>query len=56
MNVGCDPIFCDNISDINIARNLVQHKRTKLMDIRHHFIRDNIEKGHISIEFHSTEE
>lgn len=56
IDVGCISIFCDNTSAINIAKNPVQHKRTKHIDIRHHFRRDNVEKGHISIMFYSTEE
>ena len=50
------PIFCDNTSAINIVKNLVQHKRTKHVDIRHHFLRDNVEKGQISMNFCTTEE
>jgi len=29
VDTGCIPIFCDNTSVINIAKNLYQHKRTK---------------------------
>ncbi|GKB63460.1 hypothetical protein Tco_0919646 [Tanacetum coccineum] len=29
---------------------LVQHSRTKQIKIRHHYLRDNVQKGHISIE------
>ncbi|GKA94898.1 retrovirus-related pol polyprotein from transposon TNT 1-94, partial [Tanacetum coccineum] len=36
------PIFCDNISAIAISNNLVLHLRTKHIDIRYHFIRDNL--------------
>ena len=50
------PIFCDNTSAINIAKNLVQHKRTKHINIRHHFLRENVEKGLISMNFCTTEE
>ena len=44
------PIFYDNTSAINITKNLVQHSGTKHIEIRHHFIRDNVLKGDISIE------
>ena len=47
-------IFCDNISAINITKNLVQHSRTKHIEIRHHFIRDHALKGDICIEFVDT--
>ena len=45
------PIFCDNTSAINITKNIVQHSRTKHIEIRHHFIRDHVLKNDISIEF-----
>ena len=36
------PILCDNNSAINIAKNPVQHSRTKHIEVRHHFLRDYI--------------
>ena len=51
MNIRCIPIFCDKTSAINIAKNPCQHKRTKHIDISHHFLRDNIKKGLISMNF-----
>ncbi|KAL8154856.1 hypothetical protein AgCh_000268 [Apium graveolens] len=38
------PIYCDNTSTINISKNPVNHLRTKHIDVRHHFLRDNIAK------------
>jgi len=55
IDTGCIPIYCDNISAINICKNPCQHKRTKHIDIFHHFLRDNVEKGLISTNFCSTE-
>ena len=55
VDIGCIPIYCDNTSAINIAKNPCQHKRTKHIDIRHHFLRDNVEKGLISINFCASE-
>jgi hypothetical protein len=43
------PLMCDNESVVKLATNLVQHPRTKHIDIRHHFLRDHIGKGDISI-------
>ena len=37
-------------SAIKIANNPCQHPRTKHIDIRHHFIRDHIEKGDIVLD------
>ncbi|KAL4573803.1 hypothetical protein LXL04_020621 [Taraxacum kok-saghyz] len=45
------PIFCDNTSAISITKNPVQHTKTKHIEIRFHFLRDNAEKGMISIHF-----
>ena len=42
------------MSAINISKNPVQHSRTKHIDIRHHFIRELIEDGLISLEYIST--
>ncbi|GJW87653.1 retrovirus-related pol polyprotein from transposon TNT 1-94 [Tanacetum coccineum] len=44
------PIMCDNKGAIDLSKNPVQHSRTKHIKIRHHFLRDNVQKGHISIE------
>src|SRR5207237_682294 len=52
-NYGCEfskiPLLCDNKSTIKLANNLVQHSRTKYIDIRHHFLRDHEAKGDIAI-------
>ena len=50
------PIKCDNTSAINISKNLVQHSRTKHIEIRHHFLRDHAQKGDITLEFVSTKD
>ncbi|GJS50438.1 retrovirus-related pol polyprotein from transposon TNT 1-94 [Tanacetum coccineum] len=44
------PNMCDNKGAIDLSKNRVQHSRTKHIEIRHHFLRDNVQKGHISIE------
>ncbi|GJW13228.1 retrovirus-related pol polyprotein from transposon TNT 1-94 [Tanacetum coccineum] len=43
------PIMCDNKGAIDLSKNPVQHSHTKHIEIRHHFLRDNVQKGHISI-------
>ncbi|XP_070022832.1 secreted RxLR effector protein 161-like [Nicotiana sylvestris] len=48
------PLLCDNSSALNMAKNPVQHKRTKHINVRHHFLRDNVEKGLICMKFCST--
>ena len=44
-------LHCDNTSAINLSKNLVQHSRTKHIEIRHHFLRDHVHKGYIVLEF-----
>ncbi|GJY59650.1 hypothetical protein Tco_0459542 [Tanacetum coccineum] len=44
------PIMYDNKGVIDLSKNPVQHSRTKHIEIRHHFLRDNVQKGNISIE------
>nr|GEY36941.1 copia protein [Tanacetum cinerariifolium] len=44
------PIMCDNKVAINLSKIPVKHSQTKHIKIRHHFLRDNVQKGHISIE------
>nr|GEZ61086.1 retrovirus-related Pol polyprotein from transposon TNT 1-94 [Tanacetum cinerariifolium] len=49
------PIYCDSKSAIAILCNLVQHTRTKHIDVRYHFIKDHVEKGTIELYFVGTE-
>jgi hypothetical protein len=49
------PLLCDNESAIKLANNLVQHSRTKHIDIRHHFLRGHEAKGYIALRHVSIE-
>jgi hypothetical protein len=49
------PIRCDNTSAINISKNSILHSRTKHIEIRHHFIRDHVQKGDVRLKFISTD-
>nr|GEX63764.1 copia protein [Tanacetum cinerariifolium] len=44
------PIMCDNKGAIDLSKNPVQHSLTKHIEIRHHFLRDNVQKGNSFIE------
>ncbi|GJU09123.1 retrovirus-related pol polyprotein from transposon TNT 1-94 [Tanacetum coccineum] len=50
------PIMCDNKCAIDLNKNPVHHSRTKHIEIRHHFLRDNVQKGNISIEKVASED
>ena len=50
------PLLYDNESAIKIAYNPVQHSKTKHIEIRHHFIRDHVEKGDIDLSYVSTKD
>ena len=49
-------IYCDNTSTINISKNPVQHSQTKHIEIRHHFIRELVEDGTLTLEFIHTDD
>ncbi|GKE81031.1 hypothetical protein Tco_1551031 [Tanacetum coccineum] len=49
------PLYCDHRSAIALCCNNVQHSRSKHIDIRHHFIREQVEKGVIELYFMSTD-
>nr|GEU89213.1 hypothetical protein [Tanacetum cinerariifolium] len=54
-NYGFDfnkiPLYCDNCSAITLCCNNVQHSRSKHIDIRHHFIREQVERGVVELYF-----
>ena len=49
-------IYCDNTNAINISKNQVQHSKTKHIEIRHHFIRELVEDGTLTLEFIHTDD
>nr|GEV72562.1 hypothetical protein [Tanacetum cinerariifolium] len=49
------PMYCDSKAAISISCNPVQHSRTKQIDVRYHFIKENVEKGIVELFFVRTE-
>ncbi|GKF24702.1 hypothetical protein Tco_0077024, partial [Tanacetum coccineum] len=49
------PMYCDNKSVIALCRNNVQHSRSKHIDIRFHFIKEQVENGVVELYFVNTE-
>jgi hypothetical protein len=39
------PLQCDSTSSISVAKNPLLHSKTKHIEARYHFMRDNVEKG-----------
>ncbi|GKA26541.1 hypothetical protein Tco_0712650, partial [Tanacetum coccineum] len=48
------PMYCDSKAAIAISCNLVQHSRTKHIDVRYHFIKEHVEKGIVELFFVGT--
>nr|GFC22746.1 retrotransposon protein, putative, unclassified [Tanacetum cinerariifolium] len=49
------PLYCDNHSAIGLCCNNVQHSWSKHIDIRHHFIREQVENGVVELYFVTTD-
>ncbi|GJR65117.1 retrovirus-related pol polyprotein from transposon TNT 1-94 [Tanacetum coccineum] len=49
------PLYCDNKSAIALCYNNVQHSRAKHIDIRYHFIKEQVENGIVELYFIRTE-
>ncbi|GJV15695.1 retrovirus-related pol polyprotein from transposon TNT 1-94 [Tanacetum coccineum] len=47
-------IYCESKSVIAISCNLVQHSKTKHIDIWYHFIKEHVEKGTVELYFVGT--
>ena len=61
LNFDCEQsiptiIFDDNQGCIALAKNPVEHERTKHIDIRHHFIREMVESQVIDVQYVCSEE
>nr|GEU80363.1 hypothetical protein [Tanacetum cinerariifolium] len=48
------PMYCDNKSAIALCCNNVQHSRSKHINIRYHFIKEQVENGMIELYFVNT--
>ncbi|XP_043710424.1 secreted RxLR effector protein 161-like [Telopea speciosissima] len=47
-------IKCDNSSAISISKNPVQHSRTKHIDIRYHFLKEQVALNEVRLDFFSN--
>jgi hypothetical protein len=49
-------MFCDNLSAIALSFNLVQHQRTKHIEVDVHFVRERVSQKQLSVQFVSSRE
>ena len=48
-------VYCDNSSAIDISKNLIQHSKTKHIEIIYYFIKDLLERKIVALEYIPTE-
>ena len=51
-------LFCMETTKVPLAlaKNPVHHQRSKHIDIRYHFVRDEVQKGHVDLRYVPTED
>jgi hypothetical protein len=55
INANSILIYYDNTAAICLSKNPILHSRAKHIEIKHHFIRDYVQKGILDIQFIDTE-
>lgn len=55
-SLGPTPLYLDNQGTIAFAKGTTSYGRTKHIDIRHHFVREQLEAKHISIDYIPSKE
>lgn len=48
-------ILCDNTSAVYLFKNPILHSRAKHIEIKHHFLRDYVQKGIFHLKFVDTD-
>ena len=54
--VATPVLQCDNRAAIAISSNDIQHERTKHIDIRHHFVREEVKQKRLALEWIGTQD
>ncbi|GKA18311.1 retrovirus-related pol polyprotein from transposon TNT 1-94 [Tanacetum coccineum] len=49
------PLYCDNKSEIALCCNNVQHSKANHIDVRYHYIKEQVENGIVELYFVRTE-
>ena len=52
--MSCVPVFEDNAGTIQLAKKPVSNSNSKHIDVRHHFIREKVEKNEIAVVYVPT--
>ncbi|XP_022040322.1 uncharacterized mitochondrial protein AtMg00810-like [Helianthus annuus] len=42
-------VYCDNVSAVYLSGNPVQHQRTKRIELDIHFVREQVQRGHVRV-------
>ena len=45
------PIYCDNQAAISLTKNFQFHSKSKHIDIHHHYIRDKVSDGSLTVSY-----
>ena len=49
------PIYCDNMSSMQLAKNPVFHARTKHIEVHYHFVRERVQSGEVELRYVHTD-
>eukprot|EP00963_Diacronema_lutheri_P000050 scaffold1_cov375-Pavlova_lutheri.AAC.50 len=52
--VQCITIHCDNEGSLNLTKNALTVSRTKHVNIAHHFVRNRVSWGELTLEYINT--
>lgn len=47
-------VYSDSQSAIHLCKNLIYHERTKHVDVKYHFVRDQVSTGAVKVQKLST--
>ena len=49
------PIYCDNLSSIQLAKNPIFHARTKHIEVHYHFVREHVLSSEVELQYVPTD-
>ena len=48
------PLYCDNMSNVHLARNPMFHAHTEHIEVHYHFIRERVQAGDVDLQHISS--